>query len=65
MENRTLPYPSDEATGSGNNVISGADFPAQPHFVATPVIPYCTGEIDENSAGLGPDTPVSYWRCAR
>jgi len=64
-------YPSgkswDEAsgkTGSGkkfyHNVISGADFAAQPYYVAiiTPVIHYCMGglEIDENSAVLGPDS---------
>ena len=59
-------YPSDEASGSGkkfyHNVISGADFPVQPHYVAiaTPVIPYCMGEIDVTSAGLGLDTqPVA------
>merc|ERR1712136_677436 len=64
-------YPSgkswDEAsgkTGSGkkfyHNVISGAEFAAQPYYVAiiTPVIHYCMGglEIDENSAVLGSDS---------
>ena len=63
-------YPSgksrDETSremGSGkkffHNVISGADFAAQPYYVAviTPVIHYCMGglEIDENSAVLGSD----------
>ena len=50
MENRnTTAYPSDEASGSGkkfyHNVISGADFPAQPHYVAiaTPVDPLLHG----------------------
>ena len=50
-------------TGSGkkfhNKVISGADFAAQPYYVAiiTPVIHYCMGglEIDENSVVLGSD----------
>ena len=58
-------YPSDEPsgkTGSGKkfhqNVTSGADFAAQPHHVAiaTPVIHFRMGEIDENSAGLGLDS---------
>ena len=63
-------YPSgksrDETSlemGSGkkfyNKVIPGADFAAQPYYVAiiTPVIHYCMGglEIDENSAVLGSD----------